>query len=456
MSSFGNSVPLTDSKSNDGRSSAKASSDSKLVVIRDDSTVAPYRPSTGTRPPQAAMASHEPRENAPSSRSSLLSDQSAFNERSSVQWAVGKKRRGFENVGNTCYLTAVVVAVASLPAFVDALEKLCQWALGTANIQVNSMRYFQLDFVIELVELIHEFHHSRVAPSIGHLFDLAECLKLRFAERNQKTASSFYLLIMDACEDFCDVVDALESRRMMSRLFAEFPVMLRIRSRITCGKCDHNADFTEGWLGLSVDVDEEETPGWLFKQWTGHKSLEYKCEKCGETSNAEQTVRPLSLPACLVVHYKLFHKQENNEYSKLARAPFPPLQLPLKDIPTAGCKEQSGAAYTLKALVLHAGDTLHAGHFVCAQRSGTDSSEWLLFDDDRVVELASLKELQRWIELSTPYLAFYEKTLPSAVSTSKPDETKNSRQQTPADSSAAIESSASIAPSDEVSRRRRR
>ncbi|KAI6229687.1 Ubiquitin carboxyl-terminal hydrolase 23-like isoform X2 [Aphelenchoides fujianensis] len=366
------------------------------------------------------------------------------------------KRRGFENLGNSCYLAAVVVALASLPALVDALEQLRRWAFRAVDVEVDEKQQLQMEFVIELAEVIGEFRRTRVAPSARRLLRLAGRLDAQFRGRRPQDAHEFLSMITEACETFSDVHDAHEGRPRTSRLFADFPLFFRTRSRITCGECGREADSTEECVGLSewppfrqrppvagVDVGEREAADWsLWSAWTGRELLvddaQFQCDHCGRKVDAVRTLRPLSLPDCLVVHYKLFRMQTEEGrvvLSKRTRVPFPPLQIPLEAIPTAGGEEESGAAYTLKALVVHAGGALDDGHFFCARRRRSDFSEWRLFDDE-LVEVVGLAALRRLTARSTtPYLMFYEKTRPSVGPSSESDEQKNSLDRAPPSSS---------------------
>lgn len=47
--------------------------------------------------------------------------------------------RGFHNLGNTCYLGSVVVALSALPAFVDTLADFALWESHSFDIQVDEV-----------------------------------------------------------------------------------------------------------------------------------------------------------------------------------------------------------------------------------------------------------------------------------------------------------------------------
>ncbi|KAI6172503.1 USP domain-containing protein [Aphelenchoides besseyi] len=328
---------------------------------------------------------------------------------------VGKpiKRRGFDNLGKTCYLSSVVVALSSIPKMVSTFEKYDRWLDEHPDIELKEKQANKLKFIQELSRLLLRFRESRIAPSARLLHALAGQLDPNFKGHVPQDAHEFLSLITEAAETFADVQDKIDGRDQTSRLFFEFPMFFTMRSRVECSICKQFADSKEEAVGVSIEMNNDNPDWWILNTWYDEELMvdtnRFQCNKCNRKVDASRRTSPLTLPDCLVIHYKLFEAVVNNGRLKLVKyypVVFPPLQIYCCDIPVGNRTGPKDQIYRLKALIIHMGAALDDGHYICAARTNED--QWRIYNDE-FVSYANWTELRSMGKASTPYLMFYEK-----------------------------------------------
>ncbi|KAI6197491.1 USP domain-containing protein [Aphelenchoides besseyi] len=323
------------------------------------------------------------------------------------------KRRGFDNLGKTCYLSSVVVALSSIPKIVSTLDKYNQWLDEHSDIELKEKQVNKLKFVQELSRLLVSFRDNRTAPSARLLHALTGQLDSNFKGHVPQDAHEFLSLITEAAETFADVQDKIDGRDKTNRLFFEFPMFFTMRSRVECSICKKFADSKEEAVGVSIEANNHNPDWWILDTWYDEELMvdtnRFQCDKCQKKVDAARRTSPLTLPDCLVIHYKLFEAVVNNGRLQLVKyfpVVFPPRRIYACDIPVGNRKGPKDHIYRLKALIIHMGVALDDGHYICAVRVGQD--KWCVYNDE-MVSYANWESLMHMEKAFTPYLMFYEK-----------------------------------------------
>ncbi|KAI6197456.1 Ubiquitin carboxyl-terminal hydrolase 26 [Aphelenchoides besseyi] len=323
------------------------------------------------------------------------------------------RHRGFENLGNTCYLSSIVMAISSSSSLSDHLQNLVKECKKSK--MPSEQLILRFKFIDQLSKVIQVVRSTHIAPSASLLHQLTGRIDPNFRNRYPQDAHEFLGIITGVIEQIYDAMDKQKNRLTADdRSFRKFPMFFEIKNCVTCKRCGTRSYSRESQVGLNVDMNGHGEASWSF--WNSWRLIErmsgseqFFCGKCNRKVDATRTTRPISLPTVLVVRYYLFRvkfTKDRLSVSKVFPVRFPPLRIPLSEVPSYQ-KEMQGF-YTLKAMVVHRGTQINDGHYISFVRS--EHSKWRLFNDERTCEM-SLQELQNSTNSSsTPYLLFYEKS----------------------------------------------
>ncbi|GAA5822380.1 hypothetical protein JCM3770_002371 [Rhodotorula araucariae] len=166
-----------------------------------------------------------------------------------------------------------------------------------------------------------------------------------------------------------------------------------LRSKITCGRCQHQSETLEPFLDLSLDIRNRasgrlaETLHDCMSSFTAPEQLpsKYSCAACGDgVPTASKRLSLKKLPQALCIQLKRF------EITSSAHKLDTPVRYPLKldmapyltdnlEYPAA-YKPSDAHRFNLMAVIAHEG-TLSQGHYTAYVR-GTD--DFFAIDDDKV------------------------------------------------------------------------
>lgn len=181
----------------------------------------------------------------------------------------------------------------------------------------------------------------------------------------------------------------------------------RLRSRVTCQKCQHPSDTFDAFLDLSVEVRQCRSVREAFTKFIKMDRLEgqnkYKCDKCKILVNATKQLTIDEAPKALVVHLKRFSPTGGKIRDQVAYDQ-------TFDISPYMSKGQHGARYSLYAVLCHHGGGPHSGHYTARVRS-TDGKRWGSMDDSEV-NVSSKAPLG----LQDAYILFYIREKGDALS----------------------------------------
>ncbi|XP_067942272.1 ubiquitin carboxyl-terminal hydrolase 38-like [Watersipora subatra] len=295
---------------------------------------------------------------------------------------------GLENLGNTCFLNAVLQALYSIDTLQTTL-------LSNGLSQGNLLQHLQRVFAS-----LHLTQRAAVDPS--------EYIKVGwpswFIQGHQQDSSEYLRFLLDNIHE--------ESKRLpdhgdVTRYFTGSDTVVT-----RCHRCGKETQTHQKFYDISLHFAEErpaqervhlET---LLEDYAGKPeelagANQFSCDACG-LQDATRSLLDCSLPTCLVLtlcRFSYNHKLAKNV--KLKTPVCYPDVLELK-----------GEAYKLNAVIVHSGTSLNGGHYYTYARSLRENRQWYLFNDIRVTPCVSPSQLaieSSSVRLScdTPYILFY-------------------------------------------------
>ncbi|KAL7750044.1 Ubiquitin carboxyl-terminal hydrolase 37 [Sorochytrium milnesiophthora] len=382
-------------------SSPTAHDDSPFKKLKSDTSYNPLPAFTRSGSPFAAPLPPRPRRAAFSDPIELddADDQDNSPHSSPTRSSrIGKlsgslKQKGFQNLGNTCYLNAVLQALINLPTFVKTLRP-------TANSATT------------LPGLIHSIIDER---KVNANTAIGPNAIVRYMANNtkkfnigiQEDAHEFLLELLELLHEEQQSADSSDIQRTFGTTLGK---------SVACSQCGQVSTSSEHLRVLSVDLPRRRplldtlpqatTVDQLIQTYLAPEPVEYRCSRC-EHDRATVRHSITAAPRVLVVHLKRFDFQVNAATDTVAltkRSDHVRLDQHLR-VPCAG---SHFAPYRLQAVVHHIGASMQHGHYVCDVFTESTQS-WRRYDDSLVseVELGESSADRYTPGTRTGYLLFY-------------------------------------------------
>jgi ubiquitin C-terminal hydrolase len=349
---------------------------------------------------------------------------------------------GVANLGNTCYMNAVLQALAHCQELNMAMDvaphsATCPIAQsrknraspspplgGTRKSTRNGKKspspsassYCALCEFEALHQQVHSMKEA-VAPSAfvhGFIDHVAPWFKLGV----QEDSHEFLRLLIDAMQKCC-----IHARSSLQSQDDEYPFQLfrgTVESKVQCESCHACSSTIDPIEDIGLDVSSHKGGGGAladvssaFTKFKAQEVLEgYKCEKCGKTGKATKQTRLASIPPILTLHLKRFRYGTSSAEEGSARRRSEISQLLARDVAasktgksgsakieghvkfeqffdlmpflTESLKEHHKTMFCrLFAVIVHAGANSHSGHYIAYVQS-LSKKEWWKMDDARI------------------------------------------------------------------------
>ena len=221
-----------------------------------------------------------PRQSAPSSDSSTQPKiTSLFSPRPNLE--------GFRNLGNTCYMSAVVSVLLSLPALASDMERFAA-AAGAAGKTGHAPLSFALR---ELFRQVGARNHGVLG--LGALKEAVAARARRFRGREQHDAHEFFSSCIDllTTEQQQVLKHAADDSAVPPAAVTDLNLRLRVRHTLVCAGpgCEYRRSRGELFRDVSLCIPDHGAVGAvgldeLLDAFFSENRLEYTCEKCGYAS----------------------------------------------------------------------------------------------------------------------------------------------------------------------------
>lgn len=297
------------------------------------------------------------------------------------------------NMGNTCYINALLQSLYALPRFRDGVLSVRSTPVPAEEDSTDP----NSALLYELQVLFAHLHYGQ-----GGAFNMGNfCGSLRDYQ-GQRVNLMVQMDVQEFCNQFLDKIDVAlkdtEQAKLLEDVFGG-----AVSNHIICQDCPHRSSREEPFITLSVDVKNLGSLTDSLQFFASGELMDgankFHCGICDERVTATRRVCISKLPSVLAVHLKRFEFDfELRKNVKLNdRCEFP-LRLNVFPYTKQAYDEQekvsdsaSGLAeedcwYDLVGVLVHEG-TADSGHYYSIIKDGNspaDKANWYMFNDARV------------------------------------------------------------------------
>ncbi|KAM3327055.1 ubiquitin carboxyl-terminal hydrolase 20-like [Capsicum chacoense] len=272
---------------------------------------------------------------------------------------------GLVNLGNTCFLNAVLQCFMHTVPLFDLLLR---------NTHVPCDRYAGFCLICIFKELIgSSLAYDGGSLSPWKLVDNLSYFSSGFRKYQQEDAHEFLQCFLNRLESECnDIVQQVFGGRLVSKL--------------RCCNCGHCSNTYEPLIDVSLEIKDANSLPSALESFTrveklDYPEIKYSCERCKEQVSIEKQLMLYNAPSVAVFHLKRF-QNDGSIVQKVDKHISFPLELDLLPYTENIQSYNEEMKYDLYAVIVHAGSTSSSGHyysFICAE-----PSEWYKFDDSTI------------------------------------------------------------------------
>ena len=323
-----------------------------------------------------------------------------------MDWpAVRKVGAGLANLGNTCFMNAVMQCLTHTPP----LASFC--LAGEHRRYKTGASGFNA--IYEMGEHVNRALNApgRAIAPVAFVKNL-RALSKTFRKGRQEDAHEFARCLLDAMHKRCVEAARPKPPEGSPRSETTFVWQVfggRLRSRVSCKTCGRTSDTFDSFMDLSLDVARSKSVTHALRSYVATEVLDgankYKCEMGGGKPHMSRATKQFTVdvaPLVLTVQLKRF------EYVPFGRGKLNqfveyPLELDLSSAMSDAAKGAGGKErYALFGVLVHSGGSMHSGHYYCYVKGAT--GHWYEMDDEGVTQCSESVALRQ-----RAYLLFYAK-----------------------------------------------
>ncbi len=304
---------------------------------------------------------------------------------------------GLRNLGNFCYMNASLQAVM---VFGRLMKEVCDEA------RVWRVQQGMAEGKEPLCGVLRKFWLEAQASS-GQVLSAArikaviESSNAQFVGNDQEDAHEFFSTFINLLED--EYRETTKEKE--GPVFQHFS--MSIQHTQACQQCGQGRSFEEPFLDLSLEhVASDEAVGvsvLLQHFMQTERDLEWKCPKGCADGRATLAHCMVRSPRILLLQVKRFATSEDGRsFVKIKNPVEVPEYLDLTPVMQAGKAE--GYLYQLRAVVVHRGETIRGGHYICFARK---DEQWFRYNDAVVDKCTSREAFESYEAQRDAYMLFY-------------------------------------------------
>ncbi|KAJ2900461.1 hypothetical protein IWW38_000514 [Coemansia aciculifera] len=319
---------------------------------------------------------------------------------------------GLHNLGNTCFLNAVLQCLtytAPLAEYLLTREHSSSCRAGDSCILCK--------FESHVGRALSKRENSSISPKsiVGRLKLIAKHMRVG----RQEDAHEFLRLLIESFQrSLLHGIDPKLDRRVQETTLMHHVFGGYSQSQVKCSRCNHESNTFEPLLDLSLDIQGGSTIAKALRSFTRPEVLakdnRYRCEKCNKLVEATKQMSVYRLPRALTLQLKRFSSFGGGKISRFVEFP---LSLNMKSYVSANSPERGPYEYGLYAVLVHSGGSSRSGHYYSFVKS--PAGVWYELNDSSVRQVS-----ERTVLGQTAYLLFYERqqATGSSRSVAKPAE----------------------------------
>jgi ubiquitin C-terminal hydrolase len=302
---------------------------------------------------------------------------------------------GLRNLGNTCFLNAVLQCMTYTPPLVESLRN---W---NHKIPCKIEGFCAFCALQEHVELSLSSMGEIIAP--WDLVNNLSNMSTSFQRWEQEDAHEYMHCLLEDLHNCAlgpepsNSCLCFEGNTFIKKIFGGC-----LRSQIKCMNCLYCSDTFERSIDLSLAINEVDSLTDALKSFTKVETVDdvnHACEHCCQPVQVLKQLTVSQLPNVLMVHLKRFigYGFSSEKVHKIIEYP---RVLDMEPFVSDTQLNQGQLKYELYAVLVHSGYTLDFGHYYCFVRSSLDS--WYEMDDCQVNKVS-----ERTVLDQQAYVLFY-------------------------------------------------
>ncbi|KAK1424033.1 hypothetical protein QVD17_19344 [Tagetes erecta] len=323
---------------------------------------------------------------------------------------LSKKRKnnlplGFKNLGNTCYLNAVLQCLTYTPP----LANFCLQLQHSAFCESLSQQDNNSDCPFCLLEkrIVRSLSIDLTLDTPGKIIGALKIFAQHFRLGRQEDAHEFLRYVIDACHTTCLRLKKLQHQRrgnggdgfsVVKEIFGG-----ALQSQVKCLVCGNESNKVDEIMDISIDILNTSSIKEAFHNFFRPETLDgnnkYKCECCKKLVPARKQMSILQAPNILVIQLKRF---EGIYGGKIDKAITFEERLVLSSFM---CKTSQDyhPEYKLFATIIHSGYSPDSGHYYAYIKDAI--GRWYCCNDS-YVSVSTLEEVLS----EKVYILFFSRT----------------------------------------------
>lgn len=308
--------------------------------------------------------------------------------------SISRVGAGLSNLGNTCFLNAILQCLTHTVPLVRGLRS-CN---HSASSHGDSNGFCVICTLCEQIECSLASSGGTLSPL--KLVDNLSYFSSSFRRYQQEDAHEFMQCALDKLDRcFIDLKNnnkSFEGFNLVEKTFGG-----RLISKLRCCNCGHSSNTYEPLIDMSLEIENADTLPSALESFTKVECIEanFKCDSCKKEVSLEKQLLLDQTPSVAAFHLKRF-KTDGISVQKIDKHVNFPLELDLQ--PYSICDQDNNVPlkYDLYAVVVHIGYSATSGHYFCYVRSAPDT--WHKLDDSKVTVVSADSVLSQ-----EAYILFY-------------------------------------------------
>lgn len=352
-----------------------------------------------------------------------------------------KKRKngpplGFKNLGNTCYLNAVLQCLTYTPPLANFCLRL-QHSVSCDSLAQQDKKS-DCPFCLLEKRIVRSLSIDSTLDTPGKIIGSLKIFAEHFRLGRQEDAHEFLRYVIDACHTTCLRLKKLQQQRRKyvsnggGDSFNGSTVVKEIfggalQSQVKCLSCGNESNKVDEIMDISIDVLNSSSLKEAFEKFFQPEILDgnnkYKCDSCKKLVAARKQMSIVQAPNILVIQLKRFEGIFGGKIDKAIA--FEEVLV----LSSFMCKtsQDPNPEYKLFATIVHSGFSPDSGHYYAYIKDAI--GRWYCCNDS-YVSVSTLQE----VSSEKVYILFFSRTkqrpmLPSTNGTKTHDASKLSKSQ---------------------------